>query len=197
MSGPTPVVLASAAATVTIRTAPFGWTITDAKGKVLLDTLDTVPDVAGDDVHAYGPLGATHRENVVRPPFLGIEGFDHVEAIDDPWHHGASVAALDATATSASIDLFDPADDATTIDVDLQIDDADVHVRATSTDASLELFGQSFTLPADEHELGLGERYVAVDHRGRHYECWIEEGGIAQGENAPPGPTNPGPMVPA
>ena len=195
-AGPTPVVIESARATVTIRTAPFGWTVTDAAGHVLLDTLDTVPDVAGDDVHAYGPLGATHRDNVIRPPFLDIEGYDHVEPIDNPWHHGASVAALSATATGASIDLFDPADEATTIHVDVQIDGEDVHVRATSSNASLELFGQSFILPGDEHELGLGERFVSVDHRGRHYECWVEEGGIPQGEHAMPGPKNPGPNGP-
>src|SRR5205807_908101 len=60
----------------------------------------------------------------------------------------------------------------------------------------LNQMGQSFQLPADEHFFGLGERLVTVDHRGRHFECWTEEGGIGQGESVAPGPNNPGPNGP-
>ncbi|HVY45899.1 MAG TPA: TIM-barrel domain-containing protein, partial [Minicystis sp.] len=196
-SGPSPVTIAGADAKVVIRTAPFGMQIEDAAGDVLLDTLDAVPDVPGDDAHAYGPLGGTHRDATILAPFLAIEGFDHVRRADDPWHHGASVASLTATGSHAELDLFDPADEATTFHVTIDVDGADVKVTANASDPSIDVFGQSFALPGDEHVFGLGERYVSVDHRGHDYYCWVEEGGIPQGEKVPPGPGNPGPNGPS
>src|SRR5262249_53787896 len=109
---------------------------------------------------------------------------------------------------SASIDLFDPADPGTTIHLDLAVIGPEVRFEASLKELSdsakgdgkdigpLNQMGQSFVLPADEHFFGLGERLVTVDHRGRHYEGWVEEGGIGRGEGAPPGPGNPSPNGP-
>ncbi len=51
-------------------------------------------------------------------------------------------------------------------------------------------------LPGD-HFLGLGERFYLADHRGqpKTYD-WVEDKGLGQGENTPPGPGNPLPNGP-
>lgn len=201
--------LASDAARVELRLDSFGMKIEDASGKTLLDTLDEDPGVAGDDAHAYGALGGTSHGTTIKKSV--IEGFDHVQGVDAPWHHATSVAAASLDASTASLDLFDPADPSTIIHLEVAVVGPEVRVDARVVGApedqtaflhedptgTLNQLGQSFQLPADEHFFGLGERLVTVDHRGRHYECWVEEGGIAQGESAPPGPTNPAPNGPS
>ncbi|MFO0758103.1 MAG: glycoside hydrolase family 31 protein [Byssovorax sp.] len=202
---PAPATLDNGLVHVEIRTDPFGLEVTDPAGKVLLDTFDGDSTVASDEVKAYGPLGATHHTTDFK--ISVVEGWDHVIGTDDPWHHGAEVTALGATGTSASIDLADPSDAATTFHVDLSLDGPELRIDAAvtggatsgaggSAQGGLNQMGLSFVLPEDEHFFGLGERLSAVDHRGRHYECWVEEGGIGQGEGVPPGPDNPGPNGP-
>jgi alpha-glucosidase (family GH31 glycosyl hydrolase) len=206
-TGPAEASIGSADVTVKLRLDRFGMRVESASGKVMLDTFDDDSMVTGDDALAYGALGATYHDTFIKPPL--IEGWDHVEGTDSPWHHGSSVAAATMTGSSASIDLFDPADEGTTIHLDLTVDGAEVRVEATIPQLSdaakgdagagigpLNQMGQSFQLPADEHFFGLGERLVTVDHRGRHFECWTEEGGIGQGEHVAPGPNNPGPNGP-
>lgn len=198
--GPTPVVIASSGTKVTLDLNRFRMTITDAHDKVLLDSLDAAPISAADPAHAYGPFGATHHETTVRPEIP--EGWDHVDGVDDAWHHGSLVARADVTTTSASIDLFDPADEATTLHLDIDVEGGTVTVKgAIVEDGSkgtgpLNQVGQAFRLGADEHFFGLGERMATVDHRGKRYQCWVEEGGIGAGEKAPPSPTNPSPNGP-
>src|SRR5262249_11673950 len=133
-------------------------------------------------------------------------GWDRETSTDAPWRHGTKVAAATFTAASASIDLFDPADPATTFHLEIVVNGAEVRVEATIAAESsadqgdaaagigpLNEMGQSFVLPPDEHFFGLGEKLTTVDHRRQHYECWVEEGGIGQGEGVPPGPINPAP----
>ncbi len=207
-AGPSTVVLRSAEATVTLRLDRFGMRIDAASGATVLDTEDADPGIPGDASRAYGAIGATHHETTFMTSV--VEGWDHVTGEDAPWLHASSVARAAATATSASIDLFDPANEAVTIHLDVAVDGAEVRVDAAVAGApsppgpdlfaegraALNQMGQSFILPADEHFFGLGERFVTVDHRGRHYECWVEEGGIPQGEDVPPGPQNPSPNGP-
>jgi len=206
--GPTPLVIGGGAATVTLRLDRFGMSVTNASGVVVLDTLDGDANVAGDDAHAYGALGATYHDTVFTP--IIVEGWDHVQGTDAPWRHATRVAAASFTAQSASIDLFDPADEGTTLHLDVEVDGAEVRFDASIAALSdadkslaagdgagpLNQMGQSFALGEDEHVFGLGERLATVDHRGRHYECWVEEGGVGQGEGALPGPKNPGPNGP-
>ena len=204
------VTLGSSQASVTLHLDSFRMTIANAAGRVLLDSTDPGSSVAGDDVGAYASLGITHHAVIMQPSI--VEGWDHQRGTDEPWLQTTAVAAAQTTATSASVDLFDPANDATTIHLDIAVEGADVSVDSAlvrdpdapspvaqeGDDArpGLNQMGQAFHLPADEHFFGLGERFVTVDHRGRHFECWTEEGGLGQGESAPPGPTNPSPNGP-
>jgi alpha-glucosidase (family GH31 glycosyl hydrolase) len=205
--GPPTQTIGNAGVKVILRLNRFGMRVENASGTALLDTFDGDSQVAGDDAHAYGALGATYHDTVFVPTI--IEGWDHVQGTDQPWRHATSVASATFTDSTAAIDLFDPTDEDTTIHVDISVLGSEVRFAAAITALSdkaqgdpsqligpLNQMGQSFVLPEDEHFFGLGERLVTVDHRGRHYECWVEEGGIGQGENAPPGPGNPGPNGP-
>ena len=203
VSGPD-VTLGAGEAHVTLRLAPFGLRVNDALGAVALDTIDKDPQISGDSAHAYGGLGATHHETTFGTAI--IEGWDHVTGEDAPWLHATSVAALttatDAMGQTASIDLFDPAREATTLHLDVRVEGAEVRLDAKvmgavpGPDEPFNQMGWSFALPDDEHFFGLGERFVTVDHRGRRYECWVEEGGIGGGEKRALGPDNPSPNGP-
>ncbi len=199
-TGPSRVTLGSGATRVTLRLDRFGMQISGRDG-VVLDTLDTTPTAPGEDHAAYGALGAARRDVEVRAPI--IEGWDHVTIREAAWFHGSAVESAVIEGDSASIDLVDPSQPRVTLHLDLSVLDdevrIDTRVRPTNgaADAGItdgpDRTGLSFTLPADEHFFGLGERYVTVDHRGQRFECWTEEGGIGGGERATPGRANPFP----
>jgi len=210
------VTLSSAHAIVVVHTGRFGLQVQDpTTGKTVLSTLDSPLSVASDPSNPYGPLGATHRVQTIKPPLV-IEGWDHTVGQDDPWLHAARVTSATTTATSASLDVVDPSDPGTVLHVSITLDDAEVVIDATiaQSDAKpespagveddsplpgLNTMGQSFVLPSDEHFFGLGERYVTVDHRGQNYGVWTEEGGLGRGEKFQPSyvaPVNPTPNGP-
>src|SRR5207248_2007012 len=115
--------------TVRLRLDRFGMRVENAAGKALLDTFDDDSMVTGDDALAYGALGATYHDTFIKPPI--VEGWDHVEGTDSPWRHAGSVASASVAGSSASIDLFDPSDEGTTIHLELSVDGAEVRVEAT------------------------------------------------------------------
>jgi hypothetical protein len=204
-TGPSTLTVGTSQARVVLRLETFGMTIENAAGTALLESFDGPSTVAGDTANAYGALGGTYHDVILALPGASY-GWDHERGTDYPWRHATKVLRASSTATSASVDLFDPADPSTTFHLDVNVDGADVvvdaHVSALGAidqgDPSagigpLNQMGQSFVLPADEHFFGLGEKKGTVDHRGQHYESWCEEGGIGQGEGVAPGQSNPSP----
>src|SRR5262249_30710928 len=132
--GPATATIGSADVTITLRLDHFGMRVSNASGAVLLDTFDGNSTVKGDDAHAYGGLGATYHDTQVTKTI--VEGFDHVVGTDQPWRHATSVASADLTSTSASIDLFDPADPGTTIHLDLAVIGPEVRFEASIKELS-------------------------------------------------------------
>jgi len=204
-TGPATLTIGTSQASVVLHLDTFGMTVANAAGTALLASFDGTSTVAGDTAGAYGALGGTYHDVTLGPPGASY-GWDREQGTDYPWRHATQVASASATATSASVDLFDPADPSTTFHLDVNVDGADVLVDARVSvvgaadqgDASagigaLNQMGQSFVLPPDEHFFGLGEKKGTVDHRGQHYESWCEEGAVGQGEGVAPGPTNPSP----
>ena len=156
--GPSTATIGDTDAKVVLRLEPFGMRIENAAGTVLIDTFDGDSKVAGDDAHAYGALGATYHEPPSAP--RAQYGWDREQGTDSPWRHATRVAAASFTATGASIDLFDPADEDTTFHLDIAVDGAEVRVDATinaesaaddgDADAGigpLNQMGQSFVAP--------------------------------------------------
>ena len=193
---PPPVVLTNETMTVTIATQPFGLTVTNAAGTVLVSTV-------GKRDGSYAGLGATHRSVAFRSHIL--EGYDYQDQTDGTFAHLDHVQVTAATATTASLELdgggvrghLDVKLDGTELRLDAKVEagsaapvDGDEALPGTN------LATMAFELDANEHFFGLGERLVTVDHRGRQYESWVEEGGIGQGESSPPGPNNPAPNGP-
>jgi sulfoquinovosidase len=206
-NGPESAVLATGNARVKLALRRFRMQVENASGRVLLDTLTEPIAVDGDDVRAYGALATTHNDVAIRASV--IEGYDHVTSNEEPWIHGWDVAHAAVTDATASIELFDTRTPKVTLRLDIALTESEIKVDATvkderdpmttadgTADLSLNMVGQSFRLPPDEHFFGLGEREASVDHRGRHYTCWTEEGGLGGGEAAPPGPSNPTPNGP-
>ncbi len=192
--------IASTGARVTFDLQHFAMTIATPAGRAVLAT-SADPPSPDDPLRAFGAVGATHRETALRPSI--IEGYDHATPTDDPWLHASAVDAVSSTPSSATIDLHDPSAPDVTMTLHVEVDGTEVRVTTMladhRTDAAmrpLNLTGVSFTLGSDEKFVGLGEREAGVQHRGRHYQCWTEEGGIGGGENAPPGPGNPAPNGP-
>jgi alpha-glucosidase (family GH31 glycosyl hydrolase) len=200
------VTVGTGRARVTLRLDRFGMQVKNGDA-VVLDTLDTTADTPADTSRPFGALGATHRNVSIRPPQLLGDGWDRATLVDDPWVHGTTVSAARVEGNTATIDLCDPAHVTSPLRVTVTVLDDEVRVEARASARSgsdagaagdagasaLDRFGQTFTLPADEHFFGLGERYVTVDHRGQKFENWVEEAGFSQGESVAPGRTNPYP----
>ncbi len=197
--------LSGTSATVTVGLAPFSLSVTDWHGTVTFHSSGTAQNVTGDTAHAYGPLGATQHTTLFET--VTIEGWDHVQGTDGPWLHATKVTAFASTATTASLDLLDPASTEATFHVNISIADApgaaggsEVRIDAAAGSGPLvdaggpyNQMGITFAIAPGEHFFGLGERMITVDHLGQHYESWVEEGGIAEAEGVPPGPDNPAP----
>lgn len=180
---------------VHVGTDPFALIVKNAKGDVMLQSLD------GDD--KYASLGATHRTVVFKTHL--VEGWDYQRQTDGTFTRFRKVVRETHAQDSASFDLESGG---MTTHVDLKITGSELRVDAKVTapaqaklpdDEALpgtNLATMAFTLPADEHFFGLGERLVTVDHRGTTYESWVEEGGIGGGEAAPHSAENPSPNGP-
>ncbi len=183
-SGPSPVVLSSSDATVTVSLDPFSLTIGDGSGKPVLETLSG----GGDD--AYGGVATT----VDVPTYSAqlLEGWDEYAAGEGPFRHATRATVASRTAGSVTLSLTGDGDLAMKLVVSL--DGARVHL---SLDAPPNKTTMSFHSTADEHFFGMGERFGTVDHRGWSLYSWAEEGGLGQGENTPVSDTNPYPHGPS
>lgn len=198
---PASITLGGAQATVVLETAPLRIQVKNVRGEVVLDGLDGRSDPTGgaNASRPYGSLGAGHREVEIAPKF--VAGWDGETSTDDRWVFGSTVTAAVSDGTTATLELL--ASDGTKLRLEVEVDGADVRFDAKvlasggPADRPKNELDVAFALPKDEHFYGLGERYVSVDHRGRAYYCWTEEGGIANGEAAPAGPDNPSPNGPS
>ncbi|MFT3842951.1 MAG: glycoside hydrolase family 31 protein [Myxococcaceae bacterium] len=181
------VTLKSDAATVDLTLEPFGFTVKNAGGAALLTTLD------GDD--AYGSFA----ETVDTPTYITqiVPGWDGYQPKENGWSHGTNAKVLESTATSAKISL---ALAGGTLTSTFTVDGTRVHVSNQFELPAGTHYNKSslgFSLPADEHFFGLGERYAEIDHRGFSIYSWSEEGALGGGEDAGPTPTNPYPNGPS
>ncbi len=199
--GPSSLTLVSDQVTVDFELDHFRMRVLrTTDGSTILETpRDELPD-GKDKVHAYGPIGFTHRDTQLKSSF--IEGYDHAIPSDEAWRHAWRPLHVTAGAAMAVIDLADPKEPQVTLRLDVHVTGPDVLLDASLIDTRddrsrpMNLMGQSFVLRDDERFVGLGEREGSVEHRGRHYQCWTEEGGLGGGENASPGPNNPEPNGP-
>lgn len=180
--------LSNDAVTVEIRGEPYGFTVKDASGRVVLAS------AGAGSADGYGSLGWTSGKTFWSS--IASSGYYSFDSVLDPWRDQLRVTA--ASTTPGSVDLT----------LDGGSKGGCVHVTHTLAGSALRVEARvdhlpdgvtpraweaAFATPADESFVGFGERYDHVDHRGLSLYSWPEEGGLAKGEGTPASATNPFP----
>ena len=187
-----PVTIGNGDVKLTLTPSPFSFQVTRA-GQVVLRSSAVTDDPR------YQPASVTIDTPLVfEQPIPGWDGFQAQEA---PWQQGGTavittprdgIAQVDIPVANGTLKLEFSVDGTRVFVHQLAVQGPEVGVIDRYNTASL-----AFALPADEHFLGMGERYGSVDHRGYAFYSWAEEAGTGAGELVPPGPTNPGPNGPS
>jgi alpha-glucosidase (family GH31 glycosyl hydrolase) len=194
---------------LTLSSAPFGLSVFDRNGNLLLET--ATPDeslAASDPLRAYEPLSVTHDTDISGPTLT--YGWAYFVGANDPWKEAVSVTSLDYDKAhfTAHLATTDPVHPGLTLTATPQ--DSGLHIVASidaitgtcpdggdeagACDSSpVNRVSLSFKLHDDDHFMGFGERYVYADRRGTMTYDWVEEDGFGHGEQTPLGPTNPSP----
>ncbi len=168
--------LSSSGATVDLTLEPFSFTVRGTDGRAVLTSLK------GSD--AYGDFA----ETTDLPSFVNqlVPGWDGYRAHDGTWVHGGTAKLLESTKSSAKVRLTLPGG---TVTATFSVDGTRVRVEHHFEPDGTARYNKStlgFSLPADEHFFGLGERFATVDHRGWSLYSWGEEGALGGGEDAGP-----------
>jgi alpha-glucosidase (family GH31 glycosyl hydrolase) len=180
-------------AVVTVRRSPFGLTIANRAGAVLLESspLGSSGDDA-DPTRAYAPLALTHNENT--SGLTVMYGWNYFRGEDDPWKRATDAARIDTTDDALTIHLKSThAAGPVTLTIAREGGGLRLVARPDADDGALNRMSLGFALHDDDHFFGFGERFVHVDHRGQNVYTWVEDGGFGHGEQTPPGPANPSP----
>lgn len=209
----------SGAVHVDVHADPFSLVVYDAQGRLLMESTPAHQDAAdpSDALVAYAPLSFTHNEDTtIEAP---MKGWDYYRGQDGPWQQATRATAIDADGDALVVHLATT--DAAHGSVTLRIEPAGpgVHLVASVDDPGSDPDSQinrvslgwamhddpagppapgstSVGAPGD-HFLGLGERFYLADHRAQPKTyVWVEDKGLGQGENTPPGPSNPMPNGP-
>jgi alpha-glucosidase (family GH31 glycosyl hydrolase) len=194
---------------VDVQANPFGLIVRDASGNVLMETTPAQTSAdASDPSLAYAPLAFTHNtdDTIEATP---MKGWDYYRGDDGPWQQVTHATSVERQGDALVVHLA--TDDVAHGSVTLRLEPsgAGVHltaaVDAPGTDPETQINRLSLgwkmhddapDLPGD-HFLGLGERFYLADHRGEAKTyVWVEDKGLGQGENMPPGPSNPLPNGP-
>jgi alpha-glucosidase len=193
---------------VEVSANPFALVLRDAHGNVLLET---TPPHAGanplDPQSAYAPLSFTHNESATVPAIM--KGWDNYRGVDGPWQQATRATRVDTQGDALVVHLATT--DAAHAAVTLRIEPSGpgVHLAASVDDPGSDpltdinrlslgwAMHEDATDAPGDHFLGLGERFYLADHRGQPKTyVWVEDKGLGQGENTPPGPSNPLPNGP-
>ncbi|HEX9102119.1 MAG TPA: TIM-barrel domain-containing protein, partial [Polyangia bacterium] len=180
--------LSNGAVTVEIRGAPYGFSVKDATGRVVLAT------AGGGSGDGYGSLGWTSGK--VFFGTIASAGYTSFDTVLDPWRDQLRVSAASTTPQSVDLTLTGGKSGGcvhvthtlqkSALRVEARVD----HLGSGVTPRAWEA---AFATPPDESFVGFGERYDRVDQRGLSLYSWPEEGGLAKGEGTPASATNPFP----
>jgi alpha-glucosidase (family GH31 glycosyl hydrolase) len=190
-----------------VGTSPFALVVHDAKGNVLMESTKAYRDAAdaSDPLDAYAPLTFTHNEDAtIEAP---MKGWDYYRGQDGPWQQATRVTEIDASGSTLTVHLastdghtltllIEPAGNGAHLlaSVDQPGTDPDTQINRVSL--GWKMHDDAAGAPGD-HFLGLGERFYRADHRGQpNTYVWVEDKGLGQGEDTPPGPSNPLPNGP-
>ncbi|MFW6049840.1 MAG: TIM-barrel domain-containing protein [Myxococcota bacterium] len=171
--------------TVEVTADPYGYTVRDADGTVVLSTM------AGGDAEGYAPVawttGRTHWQQGLLTKGHYTFAFD-----GDPWREGFhAVEAREPADGTLELVLDGPEGP---IVVTHEVGPSTLRVHARRQDGETpRAWAAAFATPEDEGFLGFGERFNRTDQRGVDVYAWAEEGGVGTGEGEVAGPGNPEP----
>jgi alpha-glucosidase (family GH31 glycosyl hydrolase) len=191
---PETIAIESGSISVRVAVDPFFFELRNADGEIILASPTETAVVTGDEArNAYGPPALTWNE----PAYRGrvIWGWDAYAGTDDRWASFNQTDSVEIDEGRVQIVLSSPRSDAT-LEIILSVDENRFRVQMAVDEDHRDEYNritQTFLLGEDEHFFGLGERFGTVDHRGRSFYCWTEEGGIGLGEGTAPGANNPSP----
>jgi alpha-glucosidase (family GH31 glycosyl hydrolase) len=164
--------------TVEVSRAPYGYSVRDATGKLVVSTAGAG---ASD---GYGSIGWTTGRVDWMP--IATFGYQQFDAVFDKWRDAAEVTAATQKSDRLEVTLSDGTR------VVHQLRASTLRVEASRGDKP-RAWEAAFRSPSDEDFLGLGERYNKVNQRGHSLYSWQEEGGLSKGEKEKASPTNPYP----
>jgi alpha-glucosidase (family GH31 glycosyl hydrolase) len=178
--------LASGALTLTVRRAPYSFTVSDHTGKIVLSSLGAGK---GD---GYGALGWTSGQ--VYWNSAASMGYYLFDTQLDPWRDQLRIESATRTGDTLVLVASLP-NQPGTLHIKHSVSGGRLRVEAdvNSVNKPVRAWQAAFATPADEHFIGFGERYGRVDQRGHAVYAWPEEGGLATGEGTRASATNPWP----
>ena len=193
--------------TVDVTARPFGLVVRDASGDAVLESIPAYQDGAdaSDPLDAYAALAFTHNEDeTIQSP---AKGWDYYRGQDGPWQQATEATSIAPDGQALVVHLastdgvhmltlrIEPSGPGVHIvaSVDVPGTDPDTLINRVSFGWKMHGDGASSSgLPGD-HFLGLGERFFQTDHLGQAMRVWVEDKGLGQGVDVPPGPSNPSP----
>ena len=161
--------------TVEVRIDPYGLTVRDGSGRVVLSSRDG----GGDD---FAPLGWAAGEVQWRRGLL--PGYYEFSPALEPWHRAGRVTSVEKSSDRLTVII---AGDGPSIRVVHELRDATLRVQAELVDrptdqpvdgAAPRAWHAAFASPADEAFLGFGERFNRTNQRGVDVFSFAEEGGV-------------------
>ena len=184
---PNVLTIKNSSAVVDVTLRPFHWTVRNAAGAVVLDSLD-------EPQGRYGALTAGHDEYTTKV-VLSPGWDDYVEGVES-WHAFTAARLVEHGDDVIAVSLDD--DDGHTATFRVAIEGARVRLSAeVAVDGvrrtDLDKLSLGFHVDDDAHFFGGGERFGPLDHKGECLYAWAEEGGLGLGEDAPISASNPAP----
>lgn len=170
---------------VVVHSCPYGYTVADSSGAVVLSTLGQ------GSRDGYGALGYVHGS--VKWGTIISPGYYRFAPTLEPWHDGWTVIWAKTKGTT-ELDLILKGNRGGGVaHVIHRLRDSTLRVEVSIEGETPRGWEAAFSSPPDEAFLGLGERYNRTNQRGLDLYSLAEEGGLGHGENVPPGPDNPFP----
>lgn len=157
---------------VEVRAEPYGLTVRDGSGRVVLSSRDG----GGAD---YAPLGWAEGELGWKRGFL--PGYFEFLPSLRSWHRAGRVTAAESSGEKLTVIVEG---EGPPVRVVHTLRDATLRVEAELTEAgpTPRAWQAAFASPADEAFLGFGERFNRVNQRGVDVYSFAEEGGAGSPE---------------
>jgi alpha-glucosidase len=170
---------------VVIRGSPYGLTVFDGEGTIVLESESDAKD---------GYSGLAWARGEVSYERLYIAGYTSFSAQLDAWSEPLRVIGAQSSPDELTLTLRSGSSGGPVVVATHRVRESALRVEARLLDSEpVRAWAASFQSPEAEGFLGFGERFNRTDQRGKNVWSWIEEGGIGTGEGTQQSQDNPFP----